>query len=70
MEVKRKEGENPSALLYRFSKKIQQSGVLREAKKRRFRHRAVNRRKRRASALYREERVKEIKKAKKLGVRV
>ena len=36
MELKRREGEPISAFLYRFSKKIQQRGILREAKKRKY----------------------------------
>lgn len=59
-----------NALLYRFSKKIQHSGVLREAKKRRFYHRNINRNKRRVSALYRVEKALEIQKTKKLGMEV
>ncbi|MBN2197992.1 30S ribosomal protein S21 [Candidatus Wolfebacteria bacterium] len=67
MEVKRREGESISAFLYRFSKKIQQSGILREAKKRRFRDRPVSKLKKRQSALHREKRKKEVEKAKKMG---
>lgn len=68
MEVRKKEGESASALIYRFGKKVQQSGVLREAKKRRFKHRLINRNKRRVSALHREEKRKEIERARKLGL--
>ena len=53
IEVKRKEGESPNALFFRFSKKVKRSGVLREAKKRRFRTRPESRRKRSLSALHR-----------------
>ena len=68
LEVKRKEGESVSAFLYRFSKKIQQSGVLREAKKRKTKKRGVNRNKRRVSAIYREGKRKEVAKARKMGL--
>ena len=68
MEVKRKEGESASSFLYRFNKKIQQSGVLREAKKRRFHHRSANRLKRKSSALHRVRKAKERELAKKLGI--
>jgi len=65
--VKKREGESPNALAYRFSKKVQQSGVLRESRRRRFHMRPENRNKRRLSALRREEKRKEVEKAKKLG---
>ena len=67
MELKRREGESVSAFLYRFSKKMQHSGVLKEAKKRRSRPRAINKNKRRVAAIYREEKRTEIETAKKLG---
>lgn len=44
VEVKRKDGETPESLLRRFSKKVQQSGVLIRAKKNRFYERPKNRR--------------------------
>ena len=66
--VKKREGESDSALIYRFSKKIKRSGVLKEAKSRRFRDRAVSRIKKRLSALHREQKRKERERAKKLGI--
>lgn len=68
MEVRKKENETSNALIYRFLKRIQHSGILREAKKRRFRDRSANRMKRRLSALHRENKKKEVEKAKKLGI--
>ncbi|MDO8467281.1 MAG: 30S ribosomal protein S21 [bacterium] len=67
MEVRRKEGENPNSLIFRFLKRMQQTGILRESKKRRFRARPINRLKRKLSALHREEKKVEYEKAKKLG---
>jgi ribosomal protein S21 len=67
MEIKRREGESTGAFLYRFSKKVQQSGILREAKKRKFRHRPVSKYKKRLSALHREQKKKEVERAKKMG---
>ncbi len=67
MEVRKKEGENPNSLIFRFLKRIQQTGILRESKKRRFRSRPINRLKRKLSALHREEKKVEYEKAKKLG---
>ena len=68
MLVKRRENETVSSLLYRFSKKVQQSGVLKEAKKRRFRARPQNKTKRKASALYRSLKRTERERLKKLGL--
>ncbi|MBI2591596.1 MAG: 30S ribosomal protein S21 [Candidatus Brennerbacteria bacterium] len=67
MELHKKEGENLSGLLYRFNKKMQHSGILKEAKKRRFYKRVINRNKIKAAALYRSEKMKEIQKARKIG---
>ncbi len=65
--VRRKEGEQASSLVYRFTKKVRQSGVLLEAKKRRFSSRQPNRNKRRLSAVHRVEKSEEMGKAKRLG---
>lgn len=59
MHLKRREGEPVNAFLYRFSKKVRRSGVLIEAKKRRFQSRSISKTKRKASALYRAEKRKE-----------
>ncbi len=67
MELKRRESESVSAFLYRFSKKMQQSGILKEAKKRRTKGRAINKNKRRIAAIYREDKKAEIETAKKMG---
>ena len=68
MEVRKREGESSAALIYRFTKKVQQSGVLREAKKRRFRKRKESRVKRKASALHRAKKRKAFERARKLGI--
>jgi len=67
MEVKKKDSESSSALIYRFTKKLQQSGILREARKRRFRTRPVSRIKKRLSALHRAKKKEAYEKAKKMG---
>jgi ribosomal protein S21 len=64
-EIKKRESESINSFLYRFNKKIQQSGMFKEAKKRRFRNRPVNRGQRRLSAVYRARKDKEIKTLKK-----
>ena len=68
VKVVKKEGESSSAMMYRFSKKIQQGGVLKEAKKRRFSERPKNRNKRRILALKRESKKAEISYKKKWGL--
>lgn len=68
MEVRKKEGESAASLVYRFSKKVQHSGILREARKRRFTSRDANRNKRRVLALKREKKKVEFENKKKLGL--
>ena len=67
LEIKKKEGESTGSFLYRFSKRMKQSGILREVKKKRFKSRAVNRRKVRLSAIYRLEKNKELAEQRKYG---
>ncbi len=67
VEVKKRQGENVGSLVFRFNKRVKQSGVLKEVKKRRFSGRTVNRGKRRLAALYRLKKQKEIMRLKKYG---
>jgi ribosomal protein S21 len=67
IEIKRKEGESVSAFLYRFTKKIQRSGIIKQAKRGRFYRRIQNTRARKESALYRLNKKIETEKFKKLG---
>ncbi|MEK7149702.1 MAG: hypothetical protein AAB757_01880 [Patescibacteria group bacterium] len=68
LEIKRKEGESNSAFLFRFTKKMQQSGILKESKRRRTLKRGINKNKRRTAAIYRDTKKKEVLKAKKMGL--
>ncbi len=68
LEVRKKEGESSSALLFRFTKKVKRSGILKEVKKRRFKRRPVSRRRRRLSAHHREEKRTEIERLRRLGL--
>ena len=52
-EIKRRKGETFDALLRRFTRHVQSSGKLLQAKKVRFLKKDMNRNKRRSSALYR-----------------
>lgn len=67
VSLKRREGETISAFLYRFTKRVRQSGVLLEAKKRRFKNRHISKSKRKVSALYKSQKKKEMDKLRKLG---
>lgn len=66
--VKKREGESTGSIIYRFTRRVRQSGVLREARKRRFKDRPVSRVKRKTSAVYKEKMRQERVKAKKLGI--
>jgi ribosomal protein S21 len=68
IKVRKKEGETNQSLLFRFSRKIKQSGVLTEARKRQFKDREPNKRKKRLSAIYKSQKTKEYERMKKLGI--
>lgn len=53
IEVKRKDGESVEGLLRRFSKKVQQSGLILRTKKRRFYETPKTKREQRADAIRR-----------------
>lgn len=67
IQVKRKERETAESLIRRFSRRVQQSGVLKQVRKLRFRAEEQSREKRRAGALYKVKIRKEISRLKKLG---
>ena len=67
LEVKKKERENSQNLVRRFTKRVQQSGILRNARKTRFRHREKSRNMEKEAALRREKMKSEYEKLKKLG---
>ena len=66
--VRKKEGETSNALFFRFSKKVKRSGVLREARKRRFLDRTESRQKRRKSAQHREKKKAEVMSQRRAGI--
>ncbi len=68
VEVKKRGGESTSTLLYRFSKKIRQSGVVKEFRKRKFHERTGGKLQRRVSALHREKKKAEVVRMRKLGL--
>lgn len=66
--VKKRQHESATSLMYRFNKKIRQSGVIREVRNSRFYGRPTSKRVRRLSALHRDEQKKEFLRKKKLGI--
>jgi len=68
LEIRRKKGENMASFIFRFNKRVKQSGILKEVKKRRFWDRPVNRSKRRSAALYRLKKQAEVSRLKKYGL--
>ncbi len=68
--MKRKNGESVEGFVGRFRKAIQKSGVLLEARHRRYQDRTVTKTKRHRSALYRGKKQEEFARLKKLGLLV
>ncbi len=67
IQVRKKERETAESLIRRFSRRVQQSGVLRQVRKQRFHQPEQSRNKRREGALYKVKIRKEINRMKKLG---
>ena len=67
IQVRKKERETAESLIRRFSRRVQQSGVLRHVRKTRFHQPEQSRVKRREEALYKVKIRKEINRLKKLG---
>lgn len=68
IEVQKKDGESAAALVRRFSKRVQQSGILLRARQLRFHKKDPNKRAVRKMALRRGERKKEYERLQKLGL--
>lgn len=68
ISVKKREGESASGLMFRFNKKIKQSGLVKEVRKRRFTTRGKSRLKTKLSALHRSDLKKEFAHKKKMGI--
>lgn len=67
VEVKKKDHEGVDSLIRRFSRRVQQSGVLLQARKVRFHERKKNKRKVREEAIRRAELMAERERLIKLG---
>jgi len=68
MKIQKQLRETSQSLVYRFTKAVQKSGVLLEARKRRFVVKLKSGNMQKRQALARVEKKKEFEKAKKLGV--
>ncbi|MDE2399761.1 MAG: 30S ribosomal protein S21 [Patescibacteria group bacterium] len=67
IEVKKNPNENNSSILRRFTRKMQESGIVRHVKKSRYNLRKESKLKTKRSALKRMGRRQEIEKLKKMG---
>lgn len=67
LEVKKQERENSQTLVRRFAQRVRKSGILRLARKIRFREKPKSRQMKKRAALRREEMKKEYEKLEKLG---
>ena len=67
IEVKKKDRETPESLIRRFSRRVQQSGVLVRARKTRFRAEEKTKREMRQGAMYKEKVRKIVGRLKKMG---
>lgn len=70
MKIQKQLRETSQSLVYRFTKAVQKSGVLIEARKRRFNNRVKSDNLEQRAALVRVEKKKEYEKAKKMGTKV
>ena len=67
LEVKKQERETSQSLVRRFQKRVQQSGLLRRARKIRFRERKKSEQMKKRAALRRQELKKEYERKQKMG---
>ncbi len=67
IEVRKKDKESSENLIRRFTRRVQQSGVLMHVRKTRFKKDEKSKREKREEALYKIKIRKEIEKLKKLG---
>lgn len=67
IEVKKKDRESSESLIRRFSRKVQQSGVLVQARRSRFREEEKTKREIREGAMYRTKVKKIVDRLKKMG---
>jgi len=67
LSARKRNGESASSLMFRFNKRVKQTGLFKEIRKRRFTKRKVNGLKVKLAALHREAAKKEYQLKKKMG---
>ncbi|MBZ9572306.1 30S ribosomal protein S21 [Patescibacteria group bacterium] len=67
LEARKKKRETSISLIRRFSRRVKKSGILRQARKVRFKKREKSEQAKKRAALRKEELKKEYKRLKKLG---
>ena len=67
IEVKKKDRESSESLIRRFSRRVQQSGVLVQARRSRFRKEEKSKREMRQGAMYKAQVKKIVSRLKKMG---
>jgi ribosomal protein S21 len=68
VEVRKKDKETSESLIRRFSRRMQESGVLMRARKTRFRGRKKNKKQLKEEALYKSKVKKEADRLRKMGI--
>ncbi len=68
LEVEKQDRESTQGLIRRFTKAIKKSGILKEARRRRFFQRPLSQRSKKDAALRRERLKEDFKKKEKLGL--
>lgn len=68
IQVRKKDRETTASLLRRFTRRVQQSGILIRARRARFREKERTKREKRASALRRQRITAEKEKLRKMGL--
>jgi len=67
LKVKKYPKESSHSIVARFTQKLKRSGILLEARKKRFRQRSKSRQMKKYSAIFRHQKKKEFEKMKKSG---
>jgi len=67
LKVRKNLKESTQSLVARFTQKLKKSGILLEARRRRFKKRAKSKETKKRSAIYRDKKKKEFEKMKKSG---
>ncbi len=67
IKMVKKERESDESLIRRFTRKVQQSGVLKQVRSKRFYKKAANKETLRSNAIYRATMHKEVERLKKMG---